>query len=336
MQVEADGDVLPPPTLASLPTVILEQILTTAWFTLASDDRVVPPLYVAVCKAWRELALSLPTIALRIDDRKRDAIDWSSIFCRCEDRKTLRVTELALTNCNVRSEELATLLRAVPLRLLSLQNCRSIDPDILFPALPSSLRALLLCGLNGAPARALAEPHVVEAMRELRVLGLHDCECPATDLMRLLPWLPALTALLVGGADILNESLGDAAVVQQANDSTAAHAKAVLAAPAPARLAVVEATHASDIAWGVLRAHLEFHSIAPKYATLDLCADAPAVHRGLAELRATLDGVLDAPLASRAFDLAVGAALCCRNGRRSTPLHAAAISGDEAAAPGSA
>ena len=70
-EAEAQGDVLPPPTLASLPTVILEQILTTSfpWFTLASDGRVVPPLYVAVCKAWRELALSLPTIALRIDDR---------------------------------------------------------------------------------------------------------------------------------------------------------------------------------------------------------------------------------------------------------------------------
>jgi len=131
----------------------------------ASDGRVVPPPYVAVCKAWRELALSLPTIALRIDDRKRDAIDWWSFSCRCGDRKTLRIAELALTNCNVRSEELAGLLRAVPLRLLALQNCRSIN---LFGLdLPSSLRALLLCGVNGEPARALAAPHVVEATRGL-------------------------------------------------------------------------------------------------------------------------------------------------------------------------
>ena len=57
-----------------------------------------------------------------------------------------------------------------------------------------------------------------------------------------------------------------------------------------------------------------------------------AVQRGLAALRATLDGALDAPLACRTFELAVGAALCCRNGRRSTPLHVAAISGDDAAA----
>ena len=44
-EAEAQGDVLPPPTLASLPTVILEQVLTTSfpWFTLASDGRVVVP-----------------------------------------------------------------------------------------------------------------------------------------------------------------------------------------------------------------------------------------------------------------------------------------------------
>ena len=48
---------------------------------------------------------------------------------------------------------------------------------------------------------------------------------------------------------------------------------------------VVEATHASDLAWRVLRAHLKFHhSLAPTPATLDLCADAPAVRRGLATL----------------------------------------------------
>ena len=73
MQVEAHSDVLPPHTLASLPTVVLEQILTTSfpWFTLASEcgrPRVVPPPYIAVCKAWRELTLSLPEIALRIDN----------------------------------------------------------------------------------------------------------------------------------------------------------------------------------------------------------------------------------------------------------------------------
>ena len=33
--------------------------------------------------------------------------------------------------------------------------------------------------MNGEPAQALAEPHVVEAMRGLRVLGLHDCDGPA-------------------------------------------------------------------------------------------------------------------------------------------------------------
>ena len=69
-EAEAQGDVLPPPTLASLPTVILEQVLTTSfpWFTLASDGRVVPPLYVAVCKAWRELALSLCDGRMRVGD----------------------------------------------------------------------------------------------------------------------------------------------------------------------------------------------------------------------------------------------------------------------------
>ena len=124
------------------------------------------------------------------------------------DRLPLRRSQ-DVARCGARIDQLQCalrgarcLLRAVPLRLLALQNCRSIN---LFGLdLPSSLRALLLCGVNGEPARALAAPHVVEAMRGLRVLGLHDCECPAPDLMRL-PRLPALAALLVGGDGILNE-----------------------------------------------------------------------------------------------------------------------------------
>ena len=65
----------PPPTLASLPTVILEQILTTSfpWFTaefggVDSGQRVFveAPTYAAVCKAWYELAHNLPTRRLII------------------------------------------------------------------------------------------------------------------------------------------------------------------------------------------------------------------------------------------------------------------------------
>ena len=180
---------------------------------------VVPPRYAAVCKAWRELALSLPTIALRIDNRQRisaeeilDAAGWSSIFRRCASAKAAR------RGARIdRLQRAATARRPAARRAAPAAVARKLpldQPRNPLPGAPVLAARLLLCGVNGEPARALAESQAVEAMRGLRVLGLHDCDCPATDVMPLLPRLPALAALLVG-AGILTDSLAEGAVQQR-------------------------------------------------------------------------------------------------------------------------
>ena len=141
--------------------------------------------------------------------------------------------------------------------------------------------------------------------------------------MPLLPRLPALAALLVGG-DFYPQR--EPRRRRRAATSSRIHGRPRRRPcwpPARARASVVEgdARLRSRLAGAARALAVTTASHPPPRRSTSAQTRPPSPWPR--QIRASLDGALDAPLASRAFDLAVGAtALCCRNGRRSTPLHA--------------
>ena len=359
-----------PVTLTSLPPELLRHVIDAvgaapAHMRADGSMSIRMPLALTCRAMWHAcvtgaLVLRFGGMRLRTDESDppnavRHA--WSTLI-RAIGPAGVNVRGLVLDDCNIRHDELHTLLSAPArgaLELLALRRCHSLGHSVDLSAAPAArtLRAMLLVGVvlrqdallgfpsedespgppagpsadearlepTGAPAAPLYRPPPASSppLGALSILALTDCCVGGARLLSLLPELTQLRALLLGGAMLVGD-LGPHLAENSPN------------AVAPlACLTLIELTFQP----AEVRAAL-LERAPPECHVLDLCAPGAArVREGVAALRACVLGTgLQSGVGAAAADAAVAAVAGCRlgGGRGRSALHHAAAEGDAEAA----
>ena len=338
--------------LTELPLELLGRLLgfvPESWFAASYARLTEPgltiqlPALAAVCRVFRRALLGSNAIALNFLGLRLPPAEWQAIVAAVGERRTLRPDVLDLDDCNLKPDVLAGLLHAVRPSVVSVRRCHSLHGETL-DALPSggAVSGLLCEGLDclggGVP---LSRAHWPK-LSGVRVLSLVDCRVRLASLLELLPSMPELRCLLLGGAIVEEE-------IESAQDDSSIAAPAVAlggagAAGLPlsppdddddAAAPVVEEAFSSKLAlveltWQTDGVRAALRRACPGATQMDLC-DGATLPRRLERLTALLGACL-AEHGGHAASAALAAALNCRNGRRFTPLHQASVDGAAAAA----
>ena len=293
------------------------------------------PALAGVCRAFRRALLGSNAIALNFLGLRLQPAEWQAIVAAVSGRKTLRPEVLDLDDCNLKPDVLAGLVQACRPSVVSVRRCHSLHGETL-DALPAggAVSGLLCAGMGclggGVPLSRAQWPK----LSGVRVLSLVDCRVRLATLLELLPSMPELRCLLLGGAIVEEEveSAQDDSSIPAPSSALGGAGAAGLSLPpdaarvdeASSKLALIELTWQTDGVRAALR------RACPGATQMDLC-DGATLPRHLERLTALLGASL-AEHGGHAASAALAAALNCRNGRRFTPLHQAATDGAAEAA----